>query len=111
VHVNLRCPSVALAAERFRREKRVWPKSVDELCPHYLAATLLDPFDGKPLRCRHVEDGVVIYSVGPDCRDDGGDLDAEHRNQSDADMGFRLWDVAKRRQPPRQKALKEEQSR
>lgn len=110
-HVSLRCTSVALAAERFRREKRVWPHSVDELCPHYLAATLLDPFDGKPLRYRRVEDGVVIYSVGQDGRDNGGDLDPEHRNQSHADIGFRLWDVAKRRQPPRQKELKEEQSR
>jgi hypothetical protein len=110
-HANLRCTIVALAAERFRRARRVWPNSVDELCPQYLAATLLDPFDGKPLRYRRVADGVFIYSVGQDGVDNGGDLDREHGKQSDADIGVRLWDTAKRRQPPRPNAHQEEPPR
>jgi hypothetical protein len=42
-----------------------WPESVQEL----------DPFTGKPLLFR---DGVV-YSVGPDGKDDGGDVDKDVR--------------------------------
>jgi hypothetical protein len=106
-HANLRCTIIALAAERFRREKSVWPNSMDELCPQYIAAPLLDPFDGKPLHYRRFEDGVVIYSVGKDAKDNGGNIDRGHANQADADIGFRLWDVAKRRQPPRPKAINE----
>jgi hypothetical protein len=31
-----------------------------------------DPFDGQPLRFRPTPVGYVVYSVGPDARDDGG---------------------------------------
>ena len=60
--------------ERFRCEKKVWPNSPDQLCPQYLAAELLDPFDGKPLRYRRIEVGVAIYSVGQDGVDNSGDF-------------------------------------
>jgi hypothetical protein len=110
-HAYLRCTIVALAAERFRREKKVWPDSVDQLCPQYLAAVPLDPFDGEPLRCRRVEDGVIIYSVGQDAFDNNDNLDREHPNQSGVDIAFRLWDVAKRRQPPPPKPPEEEKPR
>jgi hypothetical protein len=31
-----------------------------------------DPFSGKPLLANAATGAFVIYSVGPDCRDDGG---------------------------------------
>lgn len=102
-HATLRCTIVALAAERYRREKKTWPDKVDQLCPQFLAAVLLDPYDGKPLRYRHVQDGVIIYSVGQDAVDNGGNLDREHLISPGVDIGFRLWDVPKRRQPARPK--------
>jgi hypothetical protein len=65
----------------------------------------LDPYDGQPLRCRRLKDGVVAYSVGPDGKDDGGNLRPEQAEEGaeggGLDVGFRLWDVAHRRQPPR----------
>ena len=99
----IRCTMIALAAERYRLEQQSWPASVDKLCPVYLGAVPLDPFDGQPLRYRRLDDGVVIYSVGRDGVDDGGNLDREFMTQSGVDIGFRVWDVAKRRQPPRPK--------
>ncbi len=103
-HAMLRCAIVSLAAERCRRDKKAWPDNADQLCPQYLSAGLVDPYDGKPLRYRRVEDGVVIYSVGHDVVDDGGNLNRDRRKSSGVDIGFRLWDVAKRRQPARPKA-------
>jgi hypothetical protein len=102
-HASIRCMTVALAAERYRRERGAWPDMIEKLCPKYLTAPPLDPFDGQPLRYHRLDDGVVIYSVGPDTIDDGGDLDPEHPNQPGVDIGVRLWDAAKRRQPPREK--------
>ncbi|MGH7172526.1 MAG: hypothetical protein ACRELF_00285 [Gemmataceae bacterium] len=102
-HAYIRCTIVALAAERYRQTHKKWPDSLDKLCPQFLAEAPLDPFDGEPLRYRRVEDGVVIYSVSSDRTDNNGNLDREHPNQPDADIGIRLWDVAKRRQPPRPK--------
>jgi hypothetical protein len=104
-HAYLRCMTIALAAERYRQANKSWPVSLDKLCPQFLAAVPRDPLDGEPLRYRHVEDGVVIYSVSSDGADNNGNLDREHPNQPGADIGCRLWDVAKRRQPPRPKPL------
>lgn len=102
-HAYLRCAIVALASERYRREKQTWPEKIDQLCPQFLTAVPLDPYDGKPLRSRRVKDGVVIYSVGQDATDNGGNLDRERLGSPGVDLGFRLWDVSKRRQPARPK--------
>jgi hypothetical protein len=87
--------AAAVAAERFRRERGRWPESLAELTPAYLKAAPPDPFDGQPLRLRRLADGLVIYSVGENGTDDGGNL-----TDDPADLGVRLWDPAQRRQPP-----------
>jgi hypothetical protein len=92
VHAELRCATVALAAERYRLAKNRWPDKVDDLIPQYLAAVPADPFDGKPLRFARRPDGGVIYSVGPDQIDDGGKQDRKHPEQPGTDQGFQLWD-------------------
>jgi hypothetical protein len=102
-HAHLRCLTAALAAERYRREHGAWPESLDKLVPAQLTAVPLDPFDGRPLRYRRTEDGVMIYSVGHDGIDDGGNLDREHPKQPGVDVGCRLWDVPHRRRPPQPK--------
>ncbi len=102
-HAYLRCMIVALAAESYRRDNKAWPETIDKLCPKYLATVPLDPFDGMSLRYRRLQDGVMIYSVGSDAVDNGGNLDREHPNQLGVDIGYRLWDVAKRRQAAKPK--------
>jgi hypothetical protein len=102
-HAHVRCLAAALAAERYRREHGAWPESLEKLVPGHLAEVPLDPFDGLPLRYRRLADGVMIYSVGQDGIDNGGNLDREHANQPGVDVGVRLWDVKHRRQPPRPK--------
>jgi hypothetical protein len=102
-HGYLRCLNAALAAERYRRANKSWPESLEKLCPNFLAAVPLDPFDGQPIRYRQLEDGVMVYAVGNDGVDDGGNLDREHLDQPGVDLGYRLWDVAKRCQPARPK--------
>jgi hypothetical protein len=56
-----------------------------------------DPFDGQPMRYRRTADGIVIYAVGPDGVDNQGALDRTGRTPDGTDLGFQLWDVAKRR--------------
>jgi hypothetical protein len=55
-----------------------------------------DPYDGKPLRLRRVRDGIVIYAVGPDLKDDGGAVNRRNPLSPGADIGFRLWDANQR---------------
>ena len=52
-----------------------------------------------PLKLRKLPDGLFVYSVGFDGRDDGGKIDTRQRIRDGADTGFRLWDVASRRRP------------
>jgi hypothetical protein len=92
--------AVALAAERFRRQQHRWPASLAELVPTYLNAVPTDPFDLQPLRFKKLTDGIVIYSVGDDGVDDGGQVLPRTRQPRPPDIGVRLWDVAHRRQPP-----------
>lgn len=105
IHISLarlRCTAAALAAERFRQRHNRWPDSLDDLVADKLVAAIpLDAFDGQPLRWKTVDDGRLIYSVGPDRTDNNG---VENRNdikKPGSDIVFRLYDPAKRRQPPR----------
>jgi hypothetical protein len=96
VRARLHCAAAALAAERYRLAKGRWPESLDALVPAFLAEVPADPFDGRPLRLRRLPDGLVIYSVGPDRTDDGGKLDRKQSVAPGADIGFQLWDPARR---------------
>lgn len=93
---NLRCALAGLAAERYRQETGRWPEQLAELVPKYLKQVPADPYDGQPLRLRRLEDGLVIYSVGPDRKDDGGTLTRQNAFPDGTDIGFRMWDADKR---------------
>jgi hypothetical protein len=83
----------------YRKTQGAWPSSLDALVPEYLTNVPLDPFDGKPLRFRKLPDGIVIYSIGLDKQDDGGNIDRSNRDLPNMDRGFRLWDLGRRRRP------------
>jgi hypothetical protein len=87
-----RCAAAALAAERHRLLTGAWPESLAAL----LGEVPADPYDGAPLRYRRLADGVVVYAVGPDRRDDQGRLDRKNPGREGTDLGFQLWDVAER---------------
>jgi hypothetical protein len=95
----LQSARVALAAERFRLLHGEWPQTPHQLVPALLDKIPDDPFGDGPLRFRRLEDGIVVYSVGPNEVDDGGEVDRRSGNVP-ADIGFRLWDPEWRRQPP-----------
>jgi hypothetical protein len=95
-----RCAAVAMALERYRKDRAKWPGDLAELMPKYLDKIPLDPFDGKPLRFRRFDEGVVVYSVGSDGADNGGHVERTIGEEG-MDFGFRLWDLKYRRQPPK----------
>jgi hypothetical protein len=96
-HAKLQCTVVGLAVERYRQKHGHWPASLEEELglPKKMLA---DPFDGQPLRYRRLPDGVAIWSVGLDGKDDEGRLSNFGAWDSEGkDVGFRLWDVKERR--------------
>jgi hypothetical protein len=69
----LRTAQTALGMERYRLAHGKLSDSLADLAPAYLAAVPIDPFDGQPLRYKKLAKGYVVYSVGEDGKDDGGD--------------------------------------
>jgi hypothetical protein len=97
--VHLRAAQAAVAAERFRLQRGRWPQQLVELVPYYLQAFPLDPYDGQPLRMKRGDGVFIVYSVGKDGVDDGGNIDDGPWPEKARDIGFRLFDPARRRQP------------
>jgi hypothetical protein len=90
---QLRCASAAAAAVRYGRAQGQWPNGLEALqAAGYLREVPADPYGGRPLRLRRLEDGLVIYSVGPDGQDNGGHLDPTNPQAPGTDLGFQLWD-------------------
>ncbi len=71
---QLRAAQAALAVERFRiAHPDTLPDSLGQLVPEYLGKVPEDPFDGRPLRYKKTTSrGYVVYSIGRDRKDDGG---------------------------------------
>jgi hypothetical protein len=98
---NLGAAELALACERFRIEHKRWPESLEELVKTKTVETIPpDPCNGAPLRYRKLADGVAIYSIGFDKQDNEGNINRNRPEEAGTDLGVRLWDPARRRQPP-----------
>ena len=83
--------NVAVAATYFRLEHGEYPATPELLIPGKLDAMPADPFDGKPLRMTKLADGsLVVYSIGVDGVDNGGDVEAKDDKHRPADVGFVL---------------------
>jgi hypothetical protein len=63
-----------VALLRYRLARGGFPAALNDLAPEYMAAVPDDPCGGRPLKYRLTEGGraFLLYSIGPDLRDDGG---------------------------------------
>ena len=62
----------AIALTHYRLAHGAYPAKLEALVPEYLDDVPVDPFYGKPLRFVVKPDKCLIYSIGPDGKDDGG---------------------------------------
>ncbi|MDW8310702.1 MAG: hypothetical protein RMK20_15115 [Verrucomicrobiales bacterium] len=64
----------ALALKRYERRHGRLPETLEALVPEFCSTVPRDPVDGQPLRYRPLTEGdFLLYSVGEDGTDDGGD--------------------------------------
>ncbi len=81
--------SIALNRHKLRHGQ--WPESLDALSPELIPTPPRDFMDGQILRYRRQPDGsFVLYSVGQDGTDDGGDPTPTLPNQNAQDRS--PWD-------------------
>jgi hypothetical protein len=63
----------AIAISRYRLRHSTLPAGLESLAPDFIKRVPVDPMDGRTLRYRRIsESKYLLYSVGEDTQDDGG---------------------------------------
>ncbi len=83
--ISISATQLLIALKCYKIDNGDLPESLDELVPEYIDKIPIDDFDGKPLR--YSKQKKIIYSVGPDMKDDGGPSAAELKKW-DGPCGF-----------------------
>ena len=86
----VRCTTLAVAIERYRRGSGELPGSLDDLAPTYINSIPLDPFTGKKLLYNHDEESYVVYSAGINRADDAGSIKPKPDEKAPLDLGLRI---------------------
>ena len=83
---------MAILLQAYRREYGEFPEDPSALVPAFVDAWPIDPCDklGQPLRYRRDQSAsAVVWSVGPDGNDDGGDVE-DTKSGGSVDVGLQL---------------------
>ena len=89
--------AILLAAERQRKKTGAWPASTAAIDGGILPNAPGDPFSRRPYRMVHDQGQLIVYSVGPNRRDEHGVYDPKRGpNAGEDDVGARAWDVSLR---------------
>ena len=65
---------IELALRTYRLDRGAYPATLGQLVPAYLPSVPIDPFsNGQPFRYQLVRRRYLLYSVGPDTVDNGGE--------------------------------------
>jgi hypothetical protein len=87
---------VACALERYRLAHGEYPETFDALAPQFIAQIPHDIIGGQPLHYRRTDDGnFVLYSVGWNEKDDGGQVALKKGGSLDRDNGDWVWQYPK----------------
>jgi hypothetical protein len=86
VQTRLDQAHLAIALERFGLIRGVTPETLTELVPDFIAEVPRDIYTREPMIYRRTEDGgFLLYSVGPNRRDDGGAIDPKRSETKQPD--------------------------
>jgi CubicO group peptidase (beta-lactamase class C family) len=63
---------IALALALYRAERGAYPERLEQLVPKYVAEMPKDLYSGAAIRYKREGTGYLLYSLGPNGKDDGG---------------------------------------
>ena len=82
----------AIALERYWLARGEFPESLNALAPQFIAKLPRDVINGQPLHYRRTSDGqFVLYSVGWNETDDGGEVGLTKNGNLDINTGDWVW--------------------
>jgi hypothetical protein len=83
VQVRYQQAEIVCALERFRHKHGQYPENLAALAPVFIAQLSTDPITGEPFKYRRQADSqFLLYSVGWDEKDDGGNSSVRHKKKS-----------------------------
>lgn len=83
---------VAIALERYRLAHEEFPETLAALEPQFIAKLPHDVMDGQPLKYRRTTEGsFILYSVGWNETDDGGEVVLRNKVIPVVDQGDWVW--------------------
>jgi hypothetical protein len=83
---------VACALERYHLAHGEYPETLDSLAPQFITQVPHDIINGQPLHYRRTDDGqFVLYSVGWNETDDGGQVVLTQGGGVDREKGDWVW--------------------
>jgi hypothetical protein len=92
VQASIDLARVACALERYRLAHGEYPETLDALAPQFITQLPHDIINGEPLHYRHMDDGkFVLYSVGWNEKDDGGQVVLTKGGSVDREKGDWVW--------------------
>ena len=92
IQVSIDLARVACALERYRLANGEYPETLDVLSPKFIENVPHDIINGQPLHYRRTADGqFVLYSVGWNETDDGGQVALKENGAVDPEKGDWVW--------------------
>jgi hypothetical protein len=88
--IDVEATMTIIALIRYKGDIGEYPESLDELVSKdYLKEVTIDPFSGKPIIYKRGDDDFILYGVGENFVDDGGEVvrDDDGRIEKFADEG------------------------
>ena len=83
---------VACGLERYRLARGEYPEMLDALSPQFIARVPHDIINGQPLHYHRTDDGnFILYSVGWNEKDDGGQVVLTKNGSVDREKGDWVW--------------------
>ncbi len=84
--------AIACALERYRHTNGSFPETLEALTPGLMKAVSRDIIGGEPLHYRRTDNGqYLLYSVGWNVKDDGGQVGVGKKGQWDIQEGDWVW--------------------
>ena len=94
IQIDVEATLTIIAILRYRKNIGGYPKDLDKLIvASYLKELPMDPFSDKPLVYKRTDDNFILYSVGPNFKDDGGQKGRVKKCTDEGDWVF--WPVLK----------------
>ncbi len=92
IQTSVNLARVAIALERYHLAHGEYPETLDSLAPQFITQVPHDIINGQPLHYRRTDDGqFVLYSVGWNETDDGGQVVLTQGGGVDREKGDWVW--------------------